>query len=220
MDPTDGALLTAWQDGDKQAGRVLFQRYYEPVARFFRNKMTGDIADLIQETFTRIVEGHGNLRDSARFRSYAFSIAYRVFHDHLRSKYRHGSDLDLEQRSVADLAPGPSSVLARSREERLLLEALRHIPISYQVLLELRYWEELKTIEIAEILDIAHGTVRSRLHHAHQLLEQAMTRLAESPEQLHSTLEKLSDWANACRERVRRQIQAPEASPAPEAGRG
>ena len=202
MKPTDEALLVRWQQGDQSAGKALVERYYDAVARFFRNKINGDVADLIQDTFAKLVGGHHRVRDRSRFRAFLFSIAYHVLNDHLRGQYRDRPNLDFQELSVADLAPGPGTVAWRNQEERLLLEALRNVPIDYQVLLELRYWEELKTADIGVVLDIPHGTVRSRLHRAHDLLRQAMERLAQSAEQLESTMARLSDWARACRARV------------------
>lgn len=185
------------------AGKELFSRYYDAVARFFRNKLDGDIADLIQDTFAACVAGRDRLRDKSSFRSYLFSIAHRRLCDHLRQRYRAGELLDLDQVSIQTLSPGPSSVVARHREERLLLQALRAIPIAHQELLELRYWEELKTDDIAEILELPHPTVRTRLRRAHELLEQAMERLARSPGELESTLTRLDDWARQCRPQLR-----------------
>ena len=64
----------------------------------------------------------------------------------------------------------------------------------------MRYWEQMKTKEIAEIVDVPHATLRTRLRRAHLLLEQALQALAESPDVLASTLTNLDDWAAQCRE--------------------
>ena len=199
MEVDDAILLERWHQGDVDAGEELFERYYELVERFFLNKITGDIQDLVQETFTACVEGRARLRDNARFRSYLFSIAYNVLRGHLRKLYRDGGQLDLDDVSVQQVAPGPGTQLGDQREQRLLLEALRNIPIDYQVILELHYWEQMTTEEMAEVLSRPVGTVRSRLRRARELLEAAMSRLASSPEALQSTLTRIDDWAERCR---------------------
>ncbi len=199
---TDMELLEAWRGGDKQAGAALFERYYPSVVRFFRNKVSEQVRDLVQQTFTACLEGRDRIRDTGNFRAYLFATARNVLALHLRGKYRSGEAIDLDKVSIRDLSPGPSSMVARRREHRLLLESLRSIPIDAQVLLELRYWEQLKTVEIGEILAIPHPTVRSRLHRAQQKLKAAMEKLAQSPEELHSTLANLDDWARDCREQV------------------
>jgi hypothetical protein len=89
--------------------------------------------------------------------------------------------------------------MAHRDEQRLLLEALRNIPVEQQVLLELHYWESFTTDEMAAVLGIPVGTVRGRLRRARELLEQAMARVAESPALLESTRDQLDDWVKDCR---------------------
>jgi RNA polymerase sigma-70 factor (ECF subfamily) len=200
----DADLLDAWRSGDAAAGEVLFLRHFAAVGRFFRNKVPADrVADLIQETFIAAVEGRDRIVDSGRFRAYLLSIAYHVFCKHLRDGYRRGAEANLDELSVDALDPSPSSLIAKSQEQRLLLEGLRAIAINYQVVLELHYWEGLTTTQIAEVLGIPRGTVRSRLQRARDALEAAMASIARSPELLESTLTRLEDWAKRCSQDLR-----------------
>jgi RNA polymerase sigma-70 factor (ECF subfamily) len=202
MEQTDGALLEQWRAGDMASGEALFERYYNTVERFFLNKVSSGVQDLVQETFIRCVESREQIRDNDRFRVYMFGIAYHVLSAHLRERYRGNRAIDFNEDSVCDLAPGPGSLIARRREHRLLIEALRNIPVDDQVLLELHYWEQLTTHQMAEVLGIPVGTARGRLQRARSKLEEVMQRLAESPQDLTSTLARLEDWAAECRERL------------------
>jgi len=201
-EPSDGVLLERWRGGDTASGEALFERYYDMVERFFLNKVASGVQDLVQETFIRCVESRDRIRDDDRFRVYMFGIAYNVLSAHLRERYRGKRAIDFNEDSVHDLAPGPGSVMAQRREHRLLIEALRNIPVDDQVLLELHYWEQLTTNQMAEVLAIPIGTARGRLQRARDRLEAAMQRLAESPQDLASTLARLDDWAAECRERL------------------
>lgn len=193
---SDGELLGHWRDGDTQAGELLFVRHYQAVARFFRNKVGADaVADLIQETFIASLEARDRIEDGNRFRGYLLCIAYRVFCQHLRARYRSPGEIDLDQVPIMDVDPSPSSVIVRAQEQRLLLEGLRAIPVNHQVVLELHYWEDLTTYEIAAVLGIPPGTARSRLLRAREKLEAAMASIARSSELLDSTLTRLDDWA-------------------------
>ena len=205
----DVELLEQWRQGDLAAGEILFERYYDPVARFFRSRVSGDIADLVQETFVACVEGRDRLQEGASFRPYIFSVANNVLCQHLRSKYRGDDLVDFDEVSVEDLAPGPISQITRRREQHILLAALRRIPINDQLLLELRYWEQIKTEDIARGMGLAHGTVRSRLAHARKRLEEAMAALAGSSELLESTMANFEEWARQCRELDMIDQQAP-----------
>lgn len=198
----DEELIGAWRSGQQEAGEALFERYYDRVYRFFCNKFAADTRDLVQQTFMACVEGRERLRAGSSFRSYLFAVAHNVLRMHLRTRYRAELvDLDGVTDSVTayELSPGPSTILTRSREEQILLQALRSIPLEQQMLLELRYWEELKSSDIADILDVPDNTVRSRLHRAHGNLKVAMERLVASPAELASTIDNLDEWARRCR---------------------
>lgn len=196
---SDGSLLSAWRGGDSEAGEALFIRHYRPLSRFFRNKISAEhVGDLIQATLIACVESRERVRDPDRFRAYLFSIAYRVLCRHLRERAQRGAKLDFDVSSVAALQQSPSSAVGEAREHRLLLEGLRALPVNYQVVLELHYWEDLSTSEMAEVLDIPPGTVRSRLRRARDALEAAMASIARSPQLLESTLTRLEDWAVDC----------------------
>ena len=143
---SDPELLAAWRDGDARAGQELFGRYFEPVSRFFANKLLDDRDDLVQETFEACVRGRDRLRDDASFRAYLFSVAFNVLKAYFRRKrsqdHRMGAAVDELASSLHDLAPGPSTIVGAVQQEQLLLEALRRIPMELQVVLEMRYWEE------------------------------------------------------------------------------
>ena len=196
---SDEQLLTAWRAGDRGAGELLFERYYEPVARFFLNK-TDAGAELIQQTFLACIEGAASFRGEGSFRSYVFAIAYRQLCRHYRD--RKGERIDLSEVSVAALQPSPSQVMIEGEELALLLAGLRQIPVDCQVALELLYWEQLTTVEMAAVLAIPEGTVKSRLRRGRALLRAAIEALAQNPELAGSTLLGIETWARALRARV------------------
>ncbi len=194
VEPNDGELLAAWCEGDKRAGQRLFERHATAIAYFFRNKLDGGSEDLVQQTFLGLLEARGRLRDDTNVRAYLFGIAHNLLRKHLR-KLSRSPGFDPGVTSAADVAPGPSTIMAKRHEERLLLEGLRRIPLDFQVALELYYWEELNAAEIAEIVGVSHSAMRSRLVKARKLLEQAIEALSEGAEQRSSTIGALDDWA-------------------------
>ncbi len=97
--------------------------------------------------------------------------------------------------SVYDVDPTPSRVIAKHQEQRLLLEALRHIPLGLQIVLELTYWEKLTSPEMADLLGIPEGTVKSRVGRAREKLDEQLSKRAESPAQLETTPSDLDGWA-------------------------
>ncbi len=200
----DHELLERWRAGDAEAGTVLFERHFDALCRFFRNKLAdGDaVDDLIQRTFVALVEHRDQFRGDSSVRTYLFTVARHELYGHLRRNLREQSRFDPLEQSVHDRAPSPSTIVAQRKEQRLLLEALRRVPVELQVVLELYYWEDLSASELAAVLELPEGTVRTRIRRGRQLLEQALTELAAGDEVLASTLAGLDDWARSIRERL------------------
>lgn len=198
MDRSDFELLDAWRSGDRQAGGELFDRYFAALHGFFRNKVGDDFEELVQQTLTRCIEGEARFRGDGNFRSFLFGIAYNVMREHLRR--RRGDRGLVAQMSVADAGlPGPSTAVGLAREQRLLLEGLRRLPLADQVVLELFYWEQLSSAEMAQVLQIPRGTVRSRLRLARDRLHGHLDELARDPSLLRSTVDNLDRWADELR---------------------
>lgn len=197
----DASLLAAWREGDRRAGRVLVDRHFPAIHRFFHNKVATGVEDLVQQTFLACTESRAGFRGEGKFRAWLFGIANNVLRMHLRAK--HG-DPDLETKSVHDLGPSPSAIVAARSEQRLLLEGLRRIPIDYQVALELHFWEELSGSEIAETLGIPEGTVRTRLRRGRIALAEQVRLLAESPAEATATVDGLDGWVRGIREQLAR----------------
>ncbi|MCX4243272.1 RNA polymerase sigma factor [Paraliomyxa miuraensis] len=191
----DHELLEAWRGGDDRAGRRLVERHFATVERFFFNKVGDASADLIQQSFLRVLEARARVRADANFRAYLLGIARNVLYEHYRRVRKDLERIDFGSQSVVDLVATPSSQLAAEQEVRLLLRALKRIPIESQIVLELYYWEDMRAREVAEVLELPEGTVRSRIRGAKQLLEHQLAALATSQAQVESTTANLDQWA-------------------------
>lgn len=173
MAESDEALLEAWRGGDKEAGTALFRAYFVQCRRFFVNKVPEtDVDDLLQKTFTAMVEGRDRFRGDGAFRSYLFAIARRVLMRHLRDYARRGSkhEIDFGVSSLMDIAVTPGTAIGLARDQEAVRIALQRIPVHFQTILELSYWEGIATGELAEILEIEPTTVRTRLFRARKAL--------------------------------------------------
>jgi len=211
-DAPDVELLEAWRGGDRRAGEQLFERHYDVIRRFFRNKLEFGVDDLIQQTFLACVESRERIRGDSSFRTYLFAVAANLLRKHLRSLYRHGDRLDFGVTSLHDLGPSPSVVLDGRQEQRLLLDALRRIPLDHQIILELYYWERLTSAEIARVLDVPHGTARTRIRRAKQLLLEQVQALQGDRPLVETTVADLDAWAASLHGRVDRPADDPEGS--------
>ena len=196
--PEDSDLLEAWRGGDAAAGRALVDRHFGAVYRFFSNKVTTEIDDLVQQTFLACVEGRDRIRGDVR--SYLFGVARNLLYRRFRDCQR-----DLATATASDLAadmPTPAEAVAERQEQKLLLRALRRIPIELQVLLELHYWEALTDRELAAAFDLPIGTIKSRLRKGRMSVETIMAELERDEALLTSTKDRFDDWIALLRERV------------------
>lgn len=193
----DEALLTAWAGGDDGAGAALYQRHFDALYRFFRTKAPADYEDLIQTTMLECVRSKERFRGEAPFRAFLFGVARNCLLHHFRSRFRDRLDFDASRSSVADLDPRPSTIAARHAESHRLLEALRHIPIDLQLVLELHYWEEMTTRDLAIVLELPQGTVKSRLRRAREALREVLDSPATAPSEADAAALAAGDEALA-----------------------
>lgn len=192
---TDAELFEAWRTGDDRAGNQLFERYFEAMFRFFRNKVTDGAEDLVQQTFLACVRNSEAYRGDASFRSYLFTIARTKLLDHIRVRNRKQAPLDFTEVSLADLGISPSLWAAQREEEELLATALRHLPVDLQIAVEMFHLEDLPASEVAHVLGIPEGTVRSRVRRGLALLREHVERLADGPRIAQDTLRVLEQMA-------------------------
>ncbi|HEY8430238.1 MAG TPA: sigma-70 family RNA polymerase sigma factor [Sandaracinaceae bacterium] len=190
-------LLERWKRGDLRAGSALFERHFESVYRFFVHRAPSHATDLVQRTFLSCVEARDRFRGTSSFRTFLFAIARNELLVWLRRRQRDA--VDEGGSSVADRAPSPSTQMHRRFEHRVLLEALRAIPLDLQIALELHYWEQMSVAEIAEVMRVPVGTAKSRLRRAREALVEAIRALEEDPAKLGSTLASLDQWPRRAR---------------------
>jgi len=193
---SDEELLAAWREGDRDAGDALFERHFDAIYDFFDRKVTHDVSDLVQRTFLGCVEGLDRFRGDCSPRTSLYAIARNELYAFIRRRQR-DQRLDFAVSSLRDLGPSPSSAFALRDEAARLIEALEHIPLELQILVELRFWEGLKLRELATVLDLPQGTVASRLRRA---LAELRERLEQHPDGRGPHLaddETFEAWASA-----------------------
>jgi RNA polymerase sigma factor (sigma-70 family) len=199
----DHQLVEAWRGGDRGAGEALIARHYDAITRFFASKAGNQAEDLTQRTFLVCASSLDGFRAEGRFRAYLFGIARNVLYEHIRRRVRDGKNQpDFNASSIADLSPGVATLAARNAEHKVLGIALQNIPVDLQILLELYYWEDLRLDELAEVLGVPQGTIKSRLHRARSLLREAIERCPGTPEEQESASLLLSRWAAGVRGRL------------------
>ncbi|MCH9686483.1 MAG: sigma-70 family RNA polymerase sigma factor [Deltaproteobacteria bacterium] len=198
--PSDYELLAAWRDGDDGAGNILVQRHVATLYRFFANKVNEGMEDLAQRTLLACVEARERVDPSRSFRAYLLGIARNLLMRHYRHAVRDARADRLQKASVDELVGSPSRDLAVKQERKLLLRALRQLPVDAQVVLELFYWEAMTIAEISAVLESPEGTIKSRLSRGKAVLRDKIAELATDAAVRDTTLTELEDWARSLRD--------------------
>ncbi|MCL2640297.1 MAG: sigma-70 family RNA polymerase sigma factor [Phycisphaerales bacterium] len=179
MTSSDEQLLADYTRGNQQAFATLAARYQQELFaflyRFVSDSATAE--DLFQETFVQVHRSAKGFDPQRKFRPWLFTIAANKARDHLRSTNRHtthsldrttsGSDeettfLDLME---SDYAP-PQVELQTTEDIARVQQVLAGLTTIYREVLVMSYFHEFSYKEIAEMLQIPLGTVKSRLHAA------------------------------------------------------
>jgi RNA polymerase sigma-70 factor (ECF subfamily) len=176
--------ISRLQHGDLDALTDLMGRYQHRMYRFLL-RLTQDPAmaeDLFQQTWLRVVEKIGRYDRKRQFEPWLFSVARNLAIDYLRQRRPHSLDVVDERGStpIDHLVAGEQDPLERLLEfERgaVLAAAVAELPLIHREVLTLRFEEELKLEEIAEISGVPLSTVKSRLLRALNSLRTGLTKL-------------------------------------------
>ena len=161
---------------DEHAFAQLVRRWQGPLQRVCI-RMLGDEhlgSDLAQETFVRLFAKRNEYQPDATFSTWAWRIALNLCYDELRRRTRRNeASLDetcsetigiLETFAAAD--PAPDQALCMREQSGSVRDALMHLPEIYRTVLILRHYEDLKFRQIADVLGVPEGTVKSRMSEA------------------------------------------------------
>lgn len=167
VDQSDADLVKRTLEGDTKAFNVLVDRYTGPMYQTVCNLVRDpDLAqDITQEGFIKCWHKLDSYRDEFRFFSWLYRIMVNESLNSLRSM-RPADPVGDHHRDNND----PQTIQISREENEELHQLIRQLPEDQRVVLQLRHFEELSYDEIAEILEIESGLVKSRLYSARMKL--------------------------------------------------
>ena len=163
---TDEQLMTRAAAGSDTAFEELYRRYARRLKGFFFMQLGGDeelAADATHDVFLRAYEARDRYQEGRKVDTWLFTIAYNICRNHYRS-----NAYEAQLMASLDAEPVTDQQIEVELDAALLDEALAQVlselPAPLHQLFSLHYQEELTIPQIAEIVGIAEGTVKSRLH--------------------------------------------------------
>ena len=170
----DDLLVLQCQQGDAASFDRLVRRWQPPLLNY-TYRLTGDWAaaqDAVQETWIVVIRGLVALKDVARFRPWLFRIASHKCQDHWR---RNQSSQRLAE-TLQQESEGMVTAALPNADGADIDAAFRRLPPESRTVLALMYLEDFSVGEMADVLSLPEGTVKSRLFHARQQLRKLMEK--------------------------------------------
>lgn len=169
----DGVLVARLRQGDTAALAELYEKYKIPIFRtaLAITRDPGAAEDILQECFVRLLTHAERVRTDAPVGPWLYRVAINLSCDWVNHRQRWSVLLSkLVERWTAPLRV-EGTVEEREIQEKVR-EAIRTLPLPQQVVIVFYYLEGLSLKEIAEILEVPEGTVKSRLHYGREALRE------------------------------------------------
>lgn len=185
----DRALVAGLESAEETAYEALILRFEQPVFGVVSRLLDdpGDAPDVVQEVFIKVFRNIASFRGDSSLKTWIYRIAVNEARNHRRWFGRHrAKELSLEPANsdsvsitdwLADPSPGPFEERLDHEVQALVEEALKKISTTYRTALVLREVEELSYEEIAGILEISLGTVKSRILRGREALRKELSAM-------------------------------------------
>ncbi len=175
----DGTLVAQTLGGRSEAFEELVTRYDRAVYHLSLKTLRDaeEAKDATQEAFFKAYRGLATFRPGAKFSTWLFSIAYHACCDRIARRKRY-TDAELPER--ADPSPGPEAVVLARDQAGMLRAAIDELPEKYRIAITLYHLQGKQYEEIAQVLELPMGTVKTHLFRAKELLRRKLGGLQDA----------------------------------------
>ncbi|MCR5366832.1 MAG: sigma-70 family RNA polymerase sigma factor [Prevotella sp.] len=175
---TDEQLMAKAAKGSDTAFEELYRRYARRLKGFFFLQLGGDeelAADATHDVFLRAYEARSRYQEERRVDTWLFTIAYNICRNHYRS-----NAYEAQLLATLDAEPVTDQQIEVQLDQAALDEALTQVlaelPAPLHQIFSLHYQEELTIPQIAEIVGVPEGTVKSRLHKTMNIIRKKLKK--------------------------------------------
>ena len=179
VEVSDETLVARLRGGEAAAGETLCRRHHEPLMRYLQRLVGADVAEeLFQQTWLSVLDHIDRFNPAATnpgaFKAWLFRIATNKANDHWRSGGRERTGREGLKLVTETLGPDASHRLEGQEMAAKLQQALQQLPENQRQVLLLRFYSDMKFVEIAEVLGCPLNTALGRVHKAILKLRQLM----------------------------------------------
>lgn len=177
IEQDDIQLVTSSKNGDQDAFSLLVQRYqrrvFNLVFRMVQNYE--EASEITQETFLAAWQGLPAFRGEARFSTWLYRIAYNCALKQLEMRKRDNAlQVALQSEQIVEGDDSHNAHLASLDNQELVQEQLSQLPPKYRIVLILRHLQDMTYEEMAEVLTMPIGTIKTHLFRARNLLKERL----------------------------------------------
>jgi RNA polymerase sigma-70 factor (ECF subfamily) len=174
------AFLKKLQTGDKQALNALFEDYGNKIYKsaIFLADSREEAEDIVQETFLKAIGSIQGFKGRSSLYTWLYRIFLNTTHDLRRKKYIHKKFIS-KFKPEENINPIEDLIGQMDNDtfSQSLNDALKCQKMKHREIIILRFFEDLKLIEIAEMLNVSIGTVKSRLYHALRKIKKSIKNI-------------------------------------------
>ncbi len=174
--PSDERLVKRALENNKQAWLQLVQRY-EGLVFNYALRMSGsrdDALDLMQEVFVSLFRNLAGWRGDSSFKNWLMRIAYYRCIEHFRKRKEFADDYDVDQQASGSEWHDPEAVYSGQEDTQRLVAAMQQLSLEQRLVVELKFFQQLKLQEISEQIEVPLNTVKSRLYKAVDRLQEIL----------------------------------------------
>ena len=163
------------KNGNVDAFNTIFEFYKDSVYYFSQSyvKNNADAEEVVQETFIQVLKNIHKLSNLHSFRAWLHKIAYHIAMDLYRGKANRHIQLD-EEFNIEELLiqkEGPKEMLNNKEIVAVIEAEIKKMPPKLVRVAQLRYFDDYTTKEIADIIEVPEGTIKSRLNRIRKIIQ-------------------------------------------------
>lgn len=220
MRPEEAAVVAELKAGSEDAYASLIAQYHQPVYSLVARILTNadDAPDVTQDVFIKVFRNIGGFHGQSSLRTWIYRIALHEAYNQRRWWFRHkAQEVTIEVQAseaenagsrlcwkdaLADERQSPFESAAKSEMRTVVESALRQVPEPFRTVVVLRDLEGLAYEEIAEVLHLRVGTVKSRLMRGRTALRQYLAEFVSQANQRAGAVAAKTVNGKLCKEAV------------------